>query len=76
MAHVDLYSCFPSAVQIAADELGLPDDDPARPLTVTGGLTFGGGPGNNYGTHAVASMVGALRSEPGARGLVTGLGWY
>jgi acetyl-CoA C-acetyltransferase len=73
---VDLYSCFPSVVQIAAAELGLPDDDPARPLTVTGGLTFGGGPGNNYGTHAVASMVQALRSDPGSRGLVTGLGWY
>ena len=47
-----------------------------RPLTVTGGLTFGGGPGNNYGTHAVASMVGVLRADPGSLGLVTGLGWY
>ncbi|MBO0866888.1 MAG: hypothetical protein J2P16_17650, partial [Mycobacterium sp.] len=37
--YVDLYSCFPSAVQIAAAELGLPIDDPGRPLTVTGGLT-------------------------------------
>jgi acetyl-CoA C-acetyltransferase len=74
--HIDLYSCFPSAVEIAAAELGLPDDDPARPLTLTGGLTFGGGPGNNYGTHAVASMVTALRSDPGSFGLVTGLGWY
>ena len=76
MAHLDLYSCFPSAVETAAAELGLPLDDPARPLTVTGGLTFGGGPGNNYGTHAVASMVDTLRADPGSRGLVTGLGWY
>ncbi len=76
VAHLDLYSCFPSAVQIAAAELGLPDDDPARPLTVTGGLTFGGGPGSNYGTHALASMVTTLRSDPGSLGLVTGLGWY
>jgi acetyl-CoA C-acetyltransferase len=76
MAHVDLYSCFPSAVEIAAAELGLPDDQASRPLTVTGGLTFGGGPGNNYGTHAVAAMVGALRADPGSQGLVTGLGWY
>ncbi len=76
VAHLDLYSCFPSAVQIAAAELGLPDDDPARPLTLTGGLTFGGGPGNNYGTHAVASMVAALRADEGSYGLVTGLGWY
>jgi acetyl-CoA C-acetyltransferase len=73
---VDLYSCFPSVVQIAAGELGLPLDDPSRPLTVTGGMTFAGGPGNNYGTHAVASMVGALRARPGSLGLVTGLGWY
>ena len=74
--HIDLYSCFPSAVEIAADELGLPVDDPSRPLTVTGGLTFAGGPGNNYGTHALATMVDALRDRPGTTGLVTGLGWY
>ena len=76
VAHLDLYSCFPSAVQIAAAELGLPDDDPTRPLTVTGGLTFGGGPGNNYGTHALAAMAGTLRADPGSLGLATGLGWY
>lgn len=76
IAHVDLYSCFPSAVQIAADELGLPVNDPARPLSVTGGLTFGGGPGNNYGTHAVAGLVGRLREEPETYGLSTSLGWY
>lgn len=74
--HVDLYACFPSAVQIAADALGLPDDDPERPLTVTGGLTFGGGPGNNYGSHAVANLVPLLRAEPDAYGLSTSLGWY
>ena len=53
-----------------------PSDDPARPLTLTGGLTFGGGPGNNYTTHGIAAMVTALRADPGAVGLVTGLGWY
>ena len=74
--HVDLYSCFPSAVEIAAAELGLPLDDPGRPLTMTGGLTFAGGPGSNYGTHALATMVGALRAAPGTTGLTTGLGWY
>jgi acetyl-CoA C-acetyltransferase len=74
--HVDLYSCFPSAVEIAADELGLAVDDPGRPLTVTGGMTFAGGPGSNYGTHSLAAMVGILRDNPGTRGLTTGLGWY
>ncbi|MFH5210840.1 crotonase/enoyl-CoA hydratase family protein [Antrihabitans sp. NCIMB 15449] len=74
--HVDLYACFPSAVQIAARELGLDADDPTRPLTVTGGLTFGGGPGNNYGSHAVATLVGRLREDPSSFGLSTSLGWY
>ncbi|MHB8220484.1 MAG: acetyl-CoA acetyltransferase [Acidimicrobiales bacterium] len=73
---VDLYSCFPCAVQISATELGLAPDDPSRPLTVTGGLTFAGGPGNNYTTHGIATMVTRLRDAPGTVGLVTGLGWY
>ncbi|MEU4154868.1 crotonase/enoyl-CoA hydratase family protein [Actinoplanes sp. NPDC026670] len=74
--HLDLYACFPSAVQIAALELGLPIDDPARPLTVTGGLTFAGGPGNNYASHAIANLVPLLRSDPDSYGLATALGWY
>lgn len=76
VGHVDLYSCFPSAVQLGAAALGLPLDDPARPLTVTGGLTFGGGPGNDYVTHSIAAMADRLRQDPGSVGLVTALGWY
>jgi acetyl-CoA C-acetyltransferase len=72
--HVDLYSCFPSAVQMAAAELGL--DGTRRPLTVTGGLTFAGGPGNNYTSHAIATLVDRLRAEPDATGLCTAVGWY
>jgi acetyl-CoA C-acetyltransferase len=45
-------------------------------LTVTGGLGFAGGPVNNYPTHAIASMVDALRADPGSYGLTTALGWY
>ena len=71
----DLYSCFPSAVQIARDALGMARDDP-RPLTVTGGLPYAGGPGNNYVTHAIATMLQVLRKHPGKKGLVTGLGWF
>ncbi|MCX8073343.1 MAG: acetyl-CoA acetyltransferase [Candidatus Binatia bacterium] len=71
----DLYSCFPSAVQIGRDALGICADD-ARPLTVTGGLPYFGGPGNNYVTHSIATMLELLRQHPGKRGLVTGLGWY
>lgn len=73
LTHVDLYSCFPSAVQIAAHELGLGRD---RPLTVTGGLAFAGGPWNNYVTHAIATMVGRLRDDPGSLGLVSGNGGF
>jgi acetyl-CoA C-acetyltransferase len=71
LAHVDLYSCFPSAVQIAAHELGLGTD---RALTVTGGLSFAGGPWNNYVMHSIATMAGRLREDPGAVGLVTANG--
>lgn len=74
---VDLYSCFPSAVQIAARELGLPVGDADRPLTCTGGLTFFGGPGNNYGTHGVIGVARALRAAPaGSLGISSSLGWY
>lgn len=76
VAHVDVYSCFPSAVQVAANELGLTLDDPGRPLTVTGGLTFGGGPWNNYVSHSIATMVTRLRESPGAYGLVTANSGY
>lgn len=77
VALFDLYSCFPSAVQIAADSLGLSLEDDRR-LTVTGGLPYFGGPGSNYVGHSVATMVELLRSRQGERalGLVTGVGWY
>lgn len=76
VAHIDLYSCFPAAVQIAADALDLPVGDPDRPLSVTGGLTFAGGPGNAYGSHAIATLVPILRADPASTGLSTSLGWY
>jgi acetyl-CoA C-acetyltransferase len=72
---IDLYSCFPVAVEIGAEELGLSLDDP-RGLTVTGGLPYAGGPGNNYVMHSVAVMMRKLREKPGTYGLVTGNGWY
>ncbi|HEX2577941.1 MAG TPA: hypothetical protein VHK88_16450, partial [Aquihabitans sp.] len=73
LAHVDVYSCFPSAVQIAAKEIGLPAD---RPLTVTGGLSFAGGPWNDYVSHSIATMVERLREDAGAAGLVTANGGF
>ena len=76
VAHLDLYSCFPSAVQIAAAELAIDLAADSRPPTVTGGLTFAGGPGSNYATHALAAMGDRLRDDPGSYGLLTGVGWY
>ena len=73
VAHLDLYSCFSASLQFARDALGITDD---RPLTVTGGLPYHGGPGSNYATHALVAMADALRGDPGARGLVTGVGMH
>lgn len=70
----DLYSCFPCALEMAADAIGLDVDD-KRGLTVTGGLPYFGGPGNDYTLHAIATMTDRLRHS-GGTGLVTGLGWY
>lgn len=75
MALFDLYSCFPVAVEMACQELGLAEDDP-RGFTVTGGLPYFGGPGNNYVMHSIAEMMTRLRARPGAFGLVTGNGWH
>jgi len=76
MDFIDLYSCFPSAVEIACAEIGLAEDDP-RGLTVTGGLPYFGGAGNNYVMHSITTMVQRLRGKgPGAYGLVTGNGWF
>jgi acetyl-CoA C-acetyltransferase len=76
LTRLDLYSCFPVVVQTACDVLGLDAFDVSRVPTITGGLTFGGGPGNNYVTHSIATMVDALRGEPSSHGLVTALGWF
>lgn len=73
VTHFDFYSCFPAAVQMGAEALDVALDDP-RGLTVTGGLPFFGGPGNNYMTHSIACMTEALRS--GGIGVVTGISWY
>ncbi|MEM7459689.1 MAG: acetyl-CoA acetyltransferase [Pseudomonadota bacterium] len=72
----DLYSCFPCAVYSSTAALGIdPYTDP-RSLTVTGGLPFSGGPGNNYSMHAIAAMADRLRAQPGAFGLVLANGGW
>jgi acetyl-CoA C-acetyltransferase len=73
--YLDFYSCFPCAPRITRNMLGIPQDDP-RPLTVTGGMPYFGGPGNNYSLHAICKMVELLRKNPGHTGLVQALSWY
>ena len=72
---IDIYSCFPCAVSEISDHLGLPADG-SVPLTLTGGLPFFGGPGNNYSMHGLAEMVWQLRKAPGQIGLVHANGGF
>ncbi|MGD1110948.1 MAG: acetyl-CoA acetyltransferase, partial [Mycobacterium sp.] len=69
IATFDLYSCFPVPVFNICDGIGIATDDP-RGLTLTGGLPFFGGAGNNYSMHAIAETVARTRSAPGQFGLV------
>jgi acetyl-CoA C-acetyltransferase len=69
----ELYSCFPIVPKLARRTLGLPAD---KPTSVTGGLTFFGGPANNYMTHAITAMVRAIRAGEGKTGFLHGNGEF
>lgn len=75
IAFFDIYSCFPSAVQIACDEFGIKHND-TRGLTLTGGLPYFGGPGNNYSMHGIVEVMYKLREHPKEFGMVNANGWY
>jgi acetyl-CoA C-acetyltransferase len=64
----ELYSCFPAAVRVQLDEFGMTDD---QNLTVTGAMTFGGGPLNNFVLQSTVKMAQLLREQPAEVGLVT-----
>lgn len=70
----DLYACFPVAVQVAREALGILPTD-TRPLTLTGGLAYFGGAWNNYSMHAIVQAVENIRQIP-QNILLTALGWY
>jgi acetyl-CoA C-acetyltransferase len=70
---IDLYSCFPSAVQLGAQSLGIPL---TQQLTCTGGLSFAGGPWNNYVMHAIATTMIELRERADETALVWANGGY
>jgi acetyl-CoA C-acetyltransferase len=71
----DIYSCFPVAVSVVANELGFESNDGTR-LTCTGGLPYHGGPGSNYSMHGVVAMAAKLRDNPTSFGLVTANGGF
>lgn len=69
---VELYSCFPCVPKMARH------NHPALralPPSVTGGLSFFGGPFNNYMAHATAAMVRRIRDRMGL-GLLYGQGEF
>ncbi|MEH6518221.1 MAG: hypothetical protein V7742_16215 [Halioglobus sp.] len=70
---IDIYSCFPCAVTAVAEHLDLPADG-SRPLTLTGGLPYFGGPGNNYSMHALVEAIWRSRSEADSYVMVTANG--
>ena len=76
IAAFDLYSCFPCAVFSSMDVLGIDHQTETRPLTLTGGLPFFGGPGNNYSMHGIVSMTEWLRAHQGDFGLVLANGGW
>lgn len=71
----DFYSCFSVMPFLTQRMLGISDDDP-RPRTLTGGLPFFGGPGNNYVMHSIAEAVLRCRENPSQMGMVTANGYY
>ena len=64
----EVYSCFPAAVRVQQRALGL---DPHGTPTVTGGMSFAGGPFNNFVLNATAAVAALLRAQPSELGLIT-----
>ncbi len=76
IASFDLYSCFSAALGFAIDALGIAPTDASRPLTLTGGLPYHGGPSSNYMSHSIGYMIDWLRGRPGSMGLASGVGMH
>ena len=69
MSYLDFYSCFAIPVFNQIDHFALSERDP-RGLTLTGGLPFFGGAGNNYSAHAIAEAVQRVRQDAGSYAFV------
>jgi acetyl-CoA C-acetyltransferase len=66
----ELYSCFPVAVQMFAEALQLKNNEN---FTVTGGMSFAGGPLNSYMIQSTVKMLANIRNVPSTVGLITGV---
>ena len=75
ISQFDIYSCFPSIVQIIRKELGLSEDDP-RDLSIAGGLPYFGGPLSNYSLHAIITTVSLIREDPSKRIMIIANGGF
>ncbi len=66
--HLEMYSCFPVAVRMYAREMGFPL---SRQMTVCGGMSFAGGPFNNFVFQSLVRLCEVLRKDPGSTGLLS-----
>ncbi|MFL2735027.1 MAG: acetyl-CoA acetyltransferase [Gammaproteobacteria bacterium] len=66
----DLYSCFPIAVQMFAEVLKIKNISEA---TVTGGMSFAGGPLNSYVLNSTVQIIRKIRSNQSDVGIITGV---
>lgn len=69
----DLYSCFPSMVQMLKNEIGIDDEDP-REITLCGGLPYYGGPWSTYSFIAAIEALNAIQKDPSLHILVVANG--
>jgi len=65
---LELYSCFPVAVESYATELGIPE---SMDWSFTGAMPFAGGPLNNFVLHSVGQLAEHIRRKPNSIGMVT-----
>ncbi len=70
---VELYTCFPIAVAIFVEALGL---NPERNLSFSGAMPFGGGPFNNFVLHCTAQLAEHLRETPDSRGIISAVSGF
>ena len=66
----DLYSCFPAAVRMFLDALGISKN---KIISLSGSMAFAGGPLNSYVLHSSVEMIRKIRNGNFNNGLVTGV---